>query len=41
MEYSGSFLQPLTEIIETNAKNRVVPLATSNVKLFLMTILLD
>ena len=31
-------LQPLTEITETNAKNGVVPLATSNVKLFLMTI---
>ena len=31
-------LQPFTEIIETNAKNSVVPLATSNVKLFLMTI---
>ena len=31
-------LQPFTEIIETNAKNGLVPLATSNVKLFLETI---
>ena len=31
------YLQSFTEIIETNAKNGVVPLATSNVKLFLET----
>ena len=41
MEYSASFLQPFTKIIETNAKNGVVPLVTSNAKLFLMTIWLD
>ena len=33
-----SKLQPFTEIIETNAKNGLVPLVTSNVKLFLETI---
>ena len=38
MEYSASFLQPFTEIIETNAKNGVFPLATSKVKHFLMAI---
>ena len=27
MEYSASFLQPFTEIIETNAKNGVVPIS--------------
>ena len=31
-------LQPFTEIIETNAETGLVPLATSNVKLFLETI---
>ena len=30
--------QSFTEIIETNAKNGVVPLATRNIKLFLETI---
>ena len=34
-------LQPFTEIIETNAKSGLVPLATSNVKLFLETIWSD
>ena len=33
-------LQSFTEIIETNAKNGFVPLATSNVKLFLETIMI-
>ena len=39
--YSGllqSEIQPFTKSIETNAKNGLVPLATSNVKLFLKTI---
>ena len=38
MKYVSYSLQPSTEVIETTAKNCVVPVATSNLKLFLKTI---